>query len=253
PVRPVGPRPVQRPCDALGREAVRPALHPAAGGYLRRRASAVRRARSGAGRHPALQRRTRRRSGAGRLQCGRGLRPADRRHPGLSGTAARRRDRRGRRRGRAAAGEPAANHQPALSLARVGIAVRVLPPLRLGRDDRPGGAAGLLLLDALAGASAGRGRRQGDCLMTGWLQSLGARTPEEAARRRFGLWSLVMFLLLLPPWWLWGADLATAALRPLASLVFPIFGLSGEIITRADGGWGVGTRLNSDGAPVVYE
>ncbi|MCO8029141.1 hypothetical protein NI454_04120 [Brevundimonas diminuta] len=89
--------------------------------------------------------------------------------------------------------------------------------------------------------------------MTGWLQTLGARTPEEAARRRFGLWSLVMFLLLLPPWWLWGADLATAALRPLASLVFPIFGLSGEIITRADGGWGVGTRLTSDGAPVVYE
>lgn len=73
--------------------------------------------------------------------------------------------------------------------------------------------------------------------MAGWLQTLGARTPEEAARRRFGLWSLVMFLLLLPPWWLWGADLATAALRPLAGLVFPIFGLSGEIITRSDGGW----------------
>uniref|UniRef100_A0A0N4Z403 Transposase n=1 Tax=Parastrongyloides trichosuri TaxID=131310 RepID=A0A0N4Z403_PARTI len=137
PVRPVGPRPVQRPGDALGREAFRPALHPAAGGYLRRSASAVRRARSGAGRHPALQRRTRRRSGAGWLQCGRGLRPADRRHPGLSGTAARRRYRRRRRRGRAAACEPAADHQPALSLARVGIAVRVLPPLRVGRDDRP--------------------------------------------------------------------------------------------------------------------
>ena len=35
--------------------------------------------------------------------------------------------------------------------------------------------------------------------MTGWLHTLGARTPEEAARRRFGLWSLVMFLLLYLP------------------------------------------------------
>src|SRR5690606_41428281 len=75
----------------------------------------------------------------------------------------------------------------------------------------------------------------------------------KAPRRGVALVSLAMFIVLLPPWWVWGADLATTALRPLASLVFPIFGLSGEIITRADGGWGVGTRLTSNGAPVVYE
>lgn len=89
--------------------------------------------------------------------------------------------------------------------------------------------------------------------MAVWFETLGARTLEEAARRRFGLWSLGMFLLLLPPWWLWGADLATAALRPLAGLVFQIFGLSGEITTTAGGGWSVGTRLTSGGAPIAYE
>ena len=49
--------------------------------------------------------------------------------------------------------------------------------------------------------------------MAAWFETLGAKTPEEAARRRFGLWSLGMFVLLLPPWWLWGADLAAMALR----------------------------------------
>jgi hypothetical protein len=62
--------------------------------------------------------------------------------------------------------------------------------------------------------------------MAAWFETLGARTPEEAARRRFGLWSLGMFVLLLPPWWLWGADLAAAGLRPLAGLAFRMFGLS---------------------------
>lgn len=89
--------------------------------------------------------------------------------------------------------------------------------------------------------------------MTAWFETLGAKTPEEAARRRFGLWSLGMFVLLLPPWWLWGADLAATALRPLASLAFRLLGLSGEIGFGADGGWVIGTHLTSGGVPVNYE
>lgn len=89
--------------------------------------------------------------------------------------------------------------------------------------------------------------------MAAWFETLGARTPEEAARRRFGLWSLGMFILLLPPWWLWGADLAATALRPLAGLVFRLFGLTGEVGTAANGGWIVGTHLTSGGVPVNYD
>lgn len=89
--------------------------------------------------------------------------------------------------------------------------------------------------------------------MAAWFETLGARTPEEAARRRFGLWSMVAFVLILPPWWLWGADLAATALRPLTGLVFRLFGLTGEISVNADGGWVVGTNLTSGGAPVNYD
>lgn len=89
--------------------------------------------------------------------------------------------------------------------------------------------------------------------MTAWFDTLGARTPEEAARRRFGLWSLGLFVLVLPLWWLWGADLFATALRPLAGLVFRLFGLSGEIAVLADGGWSVGTHLTSGGVPVSYD
>lgn len=89
--------------------------------------------------------------------------------------------------------------------------------------------------------------------MARWFETLGARTPEEAARRRFGLWSLGMFILLLPPWWLWGADLAAMGLRPLAGLVFRLFGLTGEVGVSADAGWSVGTRLTSGGVPTTYE
>ena len=89
--------------------------------------------------------------------------------------------------------------------------------------------------------------------MAAWFETLGAKTPEEAARRRFGLWSLGMFVLLLPPWWLWGADLAAAALRPLAGLVFSLFGLTGQVSANAHGGWTVGTHLTSGGVPVNYD
>ncbi len=77
-------------------------------------------------------------------------------------------------------------------------------------------------------------------------------SPEEAARRRFGLWALVALIILLPLWWIWGADLAAAALRPLASLVMRLFGLSGEIQVMPDGGWAVGTGLTRAGQPMVF-
>lgn len=89
--------------------------------------------------------------------------------------------------------------------------------------------------------------------MARWFDTLGARTPEEAARRRFGLWSLGLFVLVLPLWWLWGADLFATALRPLAGLVFRLFGLSGEIAVLADGSWRVGTHLTSGGVPISYD
>lgn len=69
---------------------------------------------------------------------------------------------------------------------------------------------------------------------------------EAAARRRFGLWAFAALVLLLPPWWLWGADLAAMVLRPLAEGVLRLFGL-GRIETGADGAWRVHTGLRSLG------
>ena len=89
--------------------------------------------------------------------------------------------------------------------------------------------------------------------MAAWFQTLGAKSPEEAARRRFGLWSLGMFVLLLPPWWLWGADLAATMVRPLAGLMFQLFGLTGQITATPQGGWVIGTHLTSGGLPVNYD
>lgn len=88
--------------------------------------------------------------------------------------------------------------------------------------------------------------------MASWFETLGAKTPEETARRPFGIWSLGMFVLLLPPWWLWGADLAATALRPLTGLVFGLLGLSGEI-GAGPNGWSVGTHLTRGGVPVTYD
>ena len=83
----------------------------------------------------------------------------------------------------------------------------------------------------------------------GWRERFAARTPEEADRRRFGLWVLIALILLLPPWWMWGADLAAAGLRPLAGLTLWLFGMTGEISVGAEGGWGVATGLElADGS-----
>ena len=65
--------------------------------------------------------------------------------------------------------------------------------------------------------------------MSGWREALRAKTPEEEARRRFGLWALGALIVLLPLWWWVGADLAAAALRPVTAVFLRLFGLSGEI------------------------
>lgn len=76
-----------------------------------------------------------------------------------------------------------------------------------------------------------------------WRARFGSRTEEEAARRRFGLWALAALVLLLPPWWLWGADLAAAILRPLAGGAAGLFSL-GRIEVGAGGAWLVHTRMD---------
>lgn len=81
---------------------------------------------------------------------------------------------------------------------------------------------------------------------------LRARTPEEAARRRFGLWAFAILVVLLPIWWVWGADFFAAALRPLVALVLIPFGFTGQIEAMPDGSWLVGTRLTQGGAPLTY-
>jgi hypothetical protein len=87
--------------------------------------------------------------------------------------------------------------------------------------------------------------------MSAGIDSLRARTPEEAARRRFGLWAFAVLVVLLPVWWVWGANLFAAAVRPLASLALIPFGFTG-IGLLANGDWEVGTRLTQQGAPLTY-
>ncbi|MFC5344268.1 exosortase H-associated membrane protein [Brevundimonas staleyi] len=82
------------------------------------------------------------------------------------------------------------------------------------------------------------------------MSRLAARTPEEAERRRFALWAGLSLIVLLPLWWIWGADVVIGLLRPLAGLVFRLFGLTGEIGTGADGAWMVGTPLTQAGQPI---
>ncbi|WP_336979142.1 hypothetical protein [Brevundimonas nasdae] len=75
------------------------------------------------------------------------------------------------------------------------------------------------------------------------MPRLTARTPEDTARRRFALWAGLSLIVLLPLWWIWGADLVIAALRPVAGVVFRLFCLTGAIEPMVGGGWAVGTHL----------
>jgi len=88
--------------------------------------------------------------------------------------------------------------------------------------------------------------------VTALFARLKPSSPEAEARRQFTVWVLGALLVLLPLWWIWGADLAAAALRPLAGLVMAMFGLTGVIEVLADGDWSVGTRLTSNGQAVTF-
>ena len=79
-----------------------------------------------------------------------------------------------------------------------------------------------------------------------------ARTPEEAARRRFGLWAGASLIILLPLWWMWGADIVAGVLRPLVGLVLGLFGLTGRITVVDGGDWSIGTRLSQAGQALDY-
>ena len=84
------------------------------------------------------------------------------------------------------------------------------------------------------------------------MSRFAARTPEEAARRRFGLWAAVSLIVLLPLWWIWGADLVAGLLRPLVGVVFGLLGLTGRIAVVEGGDWSIGTRLTQAGQAVDY-
>lgn len=79
-----------------------------------------------------------------------------------------------------------------------------------------------------------------------------SKTPEEAARRRFGLWSVAVLIPLLPIWWIWGADLMTTALRPVVGLFLVPFGFTGTIEVMPNGTWSVGTHLTENQTAVAY-
>ena len=83
------------------------------------------------------------------------------------------------------------------------------------------------------------------------LSRFAARTPEEAARRRFGLWAGLFLVVALPLWWLWGADIVAGLLRPLVGLVLGLSGLTGRIVVT-DGEWVVGTPLTQAGQAIDY-
>jgi len=88
--------------------------------------------------------------------------------------------------------------------------------------------------------------------MAAQLNRLLSGSEGSAERRWFGLWSLGLFILFLPPWWIWGADLALIALKPVASLLVRLVGLTGQITVTPDGGWAVGAPLTQSGQPIHY-
>lgn len=75
------------------------------------------------------------------------------------------------------------------------------------------------------------------------IKPFAAPTPEEADRRRFGVWAGLALILILPVWWFVGADILISGLRPLANGVLDLFGLNGGIRSDANGGWVVLTNL----------
>ena len=89
--------------------------------------------------------------------------------------------------------------------------------------------------------------------MSGWREAVRAKTPEEAARRRFGLWALGALIVFLPLWWWIGADLAAAVLRPVAAVVWGEIApmLNPALATQPGGARLVGEPLNPMAAQIA--
>lgn len=64
----------------------------------------------------------------------------------------------------------------------------------------------------------------------------------QREHRRFALWSAGVLVVVLPIWWLVGADIVLTALRPLTNIVFKMTGLSGGVSASPEG-WSVMTGL----------
>lgn len=80
------------------------------------------------------------------------------------------------------------------------------------------------------------------------IRAFAARTPEEADRRRFGVWAGLALVVILPVWWFVGADILISGLRPVANLVLNLSGLKGGILSDANG-WIISTDLRlADGS-----
>lgn len=64
----------------------------------------------------------------------------------------------------------------------------------------------------------------------------------QREHRRFAIWSAAVLVIVLPFWWLVGADVVLWVLRPVANVVFQVFGLAGGVTASRDG-WSVMTGL----------
>lgn len=83
------------------------------------------------------------------------------------------------------------------------------------------------------------------------LSRFAAKTPEEADRRRFALWAGASLIILLPLWWMWGADIVIGLLRPVVGVVLRLFALTGQIEATQEG-WLVGTPLTAAGQSLSH-
>lgn len=73
----------------------------------------------------------------------------------------------------------------------------------------------------------------------------------RSEHRRFALWAAAVLIVVLPLWWLWGADLVASLLRPLFSLSLRATGMNGVVAT-ADG-WSIQTGFTQvGGGEFVY-
>lgn len=69
--------------------------------------------------------------------------------------------------------------------------------------------------------------------------------------RRFALWAAGVLILILPVWWLWGADIVAGILRPLFAISLRTTGME-DVVATANG-WNIHTGLQqSGGGDFVY-